>query len=146
MKYPGVPVPRVLEVEVVCSQAAYEGVAAGDAETVHSADVPGLRKWERARRQGFRGDAPFEELGRKELRGGISERDISRVAGVAGITMDFKQPKWNCAPKGAFGKTQLQKIRDRELREGVSGGSVVCGEQGRGSRIEQTEQSGAVCV
>ena len=26
VKYPGVPVPRVLEAEVVCCQAAYEGL------------------------------------------------------------------------------------------------------------------------
>ena len=85
-------------------------------------------KWDKARREGFREDAPFEELGKGELRGGISERDIPRVAAVAGalcITEVFMQMKWCRAPKGVFGKTQLQKLRDRELCGGIS--CVVCG-------------------
>ena len=35
--------------------------------------------------------------------------------------------EWNCTPEGVFGKTQLQKLRDGELRGSVCCGSVVCG-------------------
>ena len=68
--------------------------AAGAAETVACTNVLGLGMWDRSRRLGFREDAPFEELGKEELRGGISERDISRVAAVAGamcVTEVFTQ-------------------------------------------------------
>ena len=34
--------------------------------------------------------------------------------------------EWNCAPEGVFSKTQLQKLRDGELRRGVRCGGVVC--------------------
>ena len=33
---------------------------------------------------------------------------------------------WNCASEGVFSKTQLQELRDGELRRGVCCGSVVC--------------------
>ena len=76
----------------------------------------------------FGEDAPFEELSKGELRGGISERDISRVAAVAGamfVTEVCMQLKWDRMPKGVFDKTQLKKLRDRELRGRVSGDSNV---------------------
>ena len=100
--------------------------ATGAADTVIRANVLGLETWDKAR-EGFREDAPFEELGKGELRGGTSERDISRVAAVAWalcITKVFMQLEWDCAPKGVFGKTQLQKLRDRELRGGISCGKA----------------------
>ena len=49
------------------------------------------------------------------------------------------QLKWNRAPKGVFGKTQLKKLRDRELSRSVSGGSIVWGRQRGGVQ----KQSGA---
>ena len=97
--------------------------------TVDITDVPGLGKWDCSRRWGFREDAPFEGLGKGELRGGISERDFSRVAAVAGamcVTEVYTQLKWDRAPKGVFGEAQLKKLRDRELRGSVSGDSIAC--------------------
>ena len=81
------------------------------------------------RREGSGEDAPLEELGERELRGGIGERDFHRVSSVAGglcFTKVFMKAEWNCTPEGVFGKTQLQKLQDGELRRGVCCGSVVC--------------------
>ena len=64
-----------------------------------------LVKWDRARRSGFREDAPFEKLGKGELRGGTSKCGLPRVAAVAGamcIIEVFMQPRWDRAPKGVF--------------------------------------------
>ena len=77
------------------------------------------------RREGSGEDASLEKLGKGELCGGISERDFHRVSSVAG-GLCFMKAEWNCTPEGVFGKTQLQKLRDGELRRGVCCGSVVC--------------------
>ena len=61
----------------------------------------------------------------------------------------FTQLKCDRAPKACLVK-QLQELRDRESRGGVSGFSVVCGRRGgekrrRGPR-GSAEQRSAVCV
>ena len=84
-------------------------------------------RW-RSRWSGLGEDALFEELCKGELRGGICERDIARditVAGAMCMTEIFMQLEWNRAPKGLFDEAQLKKLRDRELRGSVSGGSNV---------------------
>ena len=44
--------------------------------------------------------------------------------------------EWNSTPEGVFGKTQLQKLRDGELRRGVCCGSGLCG--GHTARVAQS--------
>ena len=130
---------------VALSTKSWNGtaVAAGAAETVDSIDVLGLEKWDRSRRLGLGEDAPFEELGKGVLRGGISERATARDTAVAGAMHDWglhAAEVEQCASKA-----QLKKLRDRELRGSVSGGSIVWRRQRGGSR-GRAELGGAVCV
>ena len=48
--------------------------------------------------------------------------------------------------KGCFSETLLQKLRDRELRGGVSGGSVVRGRQGGGAKRKTRAKGRSLCV
>ena len=67
-----------------------------------------------SRRESTGEDATLAELGRRELRRSIGERGWHRVTCMAGglcSTEVFTNRKWNCAPEGMFGKTQLQKLR-----------------------------------
>ena len=80
------------------------------------------------RREGPGEDATLEELGKRELCGGIGERDCHRVSSVAGglcFTEVFVKAEWNCTPERVSGKTQLKQLRDGELRRSVCCGNVV---------------------
>ena len=59
--------------------------APGTADTVRRTHVLGLGRWGKTRLEGFRKDVPFEELGKRELRCGISKRDFPWLGSVPGL-------------------------------------------------------------
>ena len=87
---PGVPILRAQEAEVVCLSGCVRGTGKGPLLTLELLKlliVPMSLGWGSGIGRGgtaLERDAPFEELDKGELRGGISESDISRVAAVAG--------------------------------------------------------------